>query len=203
MRKVATVFMAGIMAGCASMSENECRVADWRMVGYEDGARGRGGDAIGTHRRACAKANVTPDFSAYEEGRRDGLRQFCHPANGYQIGRGGVRYTGVCPADLEDEFLIAYREGHTIHRLESDVRAAEHDIRRIEKRIEKMEIDLEDAEIELVAEGVSTEERKRLLNDVQRFAHSLGALSNERDKLVHLLSIRRQRLQEQLDKESN
>ena len=28
------------LAGCASMSESECRVADWGRVGYTDGARG-------------------------------------------------------------------------------------------------------------------------------------------------------------------
>lgn len=55
--------------------------------------------------------------SAYERGRETGLREFCRPASGFKFGAGGSRYAGVCPADLEDEFLDAYASGHHLYEL--------------------------------------------------------------------------------------
>jgi len=42
------------LAACASMDRNQCVNADWYAVGLEDGARGRGVERLGEHRRACA-----------------------------------------------------------------------------------------------------------------------------------------------------
>ena len=38
-----TLLALGIMSGCATMNADECRNADWRIVGYEDGLQGAGG----------------------------------------------------------------------------------------------------------------------------------------------------------------
>ena len=49
----------GAIAGCSTMSADECVTADWRTIGYEDGAAGREVSAISRHRKACAKHGVT------------------------------------------------------------------------------------------------------------------------------------------------
>ena len=64
----------GVVSGCSTMSADECVTADWRTIGYEDGAKGREASAISRHRKACAKHGVTANFDAYEEGRHEGLR---------------------------------------------------------------------------------------------------------------------------------
>ncbi|MET0809299.1 MAG: DUF2799 domain-containing protein [Pseudoxanthomonas sp.] len=79
------------LSGCATMNKDECLTVDWRTVGYEDGVAGRSGDRIAQHRKACAKHGVAPDLDAYQSGRDQGLREYCQPDNGYQLGaRGGT-----------------------------------------------------------------------------------------------------------------
>ena len=77
MRKaaIAAMCLALGIAGCASMSKNECVMVDWRTIGYEDGVAGRAGDQIGRYRKACADHGVAPDLGAYQAGRAEGLRE--------------------------------------------------------------------------------------------------------------------------------
>ncbi|MFU8822501.1 MAG: DUF2799 domain-containing protein [Gammaproteobacteria bacterium] len=55
------------LAGCASISEDECRAIDWRTVGYEDGATGQGVERLSSRRQACARHGVVPDLDAYPD----------------------------------------------------------------------------------------------------------------------------------------
>ncbi|HNR23202.1 MAG TPA: DUF2799 domain-containing protein [Steroidobacteraceae bacterium] len=73
------------------MSGNECRTVDWRTIGYEDGVAGHSGDRVAQHRRACAKHGVTPDLAQYQDGRSEGLREYCQPSNGFRVGAGRGR----------------------------------------------------------------------------------------------------------------
>ena len=56
-----TLLALGILSGCATMSQDECRMADWYSVGFEDGVRGAGADNIGKHREACAEHGIAAD----------------------------------------------------------------------------------------------------------------------------------------------
>src|SRR5215470_12711004 len=92
-------------SGCASMSKDECLAMD---------------------RKACAKYGVRSDLDLYQAGRAQGLREYCKPANGYRLGSNGASYDGVCPADLERDFLSAYDAGQQFYTLQarvSDARA--------------------------------------------------------------------------------
>ncbi len=192
----------GALAGCASMSAEECMTADWYTIGYEDGARGQTADAIGRHRKACAKSGITADFRSYEEGRSQGVRQYCKPNKGYDLGRRGNAYNGVCPADLEDEFLIAYNEGRELFALENDVRTIERDLRRVENQIADAEDDLKGIEKQLISPDANTEDRVRLLGDAKDLAGEIGELENHRDHLIYELGASKERLQEYLSARS-
>ena len=66
-RKSGAILLAIILtglSGCATMSGDECMTSDWSAIGYEDGARGYTTDRLASHRKACAKHGVTPDFAA-------------------------------------------------------------------------------------------------------------------------------------------
>ena len=76
----------GSLSGCATMSSDECMASDWSAIGYEDGSRGFATNRFGQHRKACAKHGVTPDFSAYQNGRDQGLVEFCQPHRGFSVG---------------------------------------------------------------------------------------------------------------------
>ena len=111
----------GLSSCATTLSKNECLAMDWRTIGYEDGAHGYPGSRIGVHRKACGEYGVTPDFDAYQKGRNEGLLEFCTAANGYRVGASGGQYGGVCPAEREEDFLMAWSEGHEVHVLRSRV----------------------------------------------------------------------------------
>ncbi len=196
------IFAFVVMSGCASMSAQECQTADWHTIGYEDGARGLSADAIGRHRKACAKSGITANFGAYEEGRQQGVRQYCRPANGYQMGRKGGNYNGVCPLDMEDEFVIAFNEGRELYDLENNVRTVERDLRRVEKQIDDAEDELKGIERALISPESNTEDRVRLLGEAKELAGEVGELENQRDHLIYELGASKERLQEYLSARS-
>ena len=117
------------LGGCASMSKSECVYADWRAIGYEDGANGYPASAVSSRRQACAKAGVTPDMNEYLAGRDRGLEEYCTPANGFSTGESGGAYNGVCGKHDETAFLDHYRAGARLYTLRDRVRSAGYALR--------------------------------------------------------------------------
>jgi len=124
-----------LLAGCASMDKDECRTADWRAVGLEDGVKGRALDHLGEHRKACAKHGVTPDTDRYIAGRTEGLATYCTPDNGYRVGRTGETYRGVCPELSIPAIVAAYNRGRELHALHSRQSAVEREIASIKESL--------------------------------------------------------------------
>lgn len=120
--------MALVLAGCASLSEDECRTADWAAIGYADGAAGRPGSRLADHREACAEYGIAPVLESYLVGRNKGLLEYCRPARGYAEGLDGRTYRGVCPSHLEEDVVAAHRVGREIHRLEEEADDLEEEI---------------------------------------------------------------------------
>lgn len=98
------------LAGCAAMSEAECRSGDWYGVGERDGRAGRG-SRLGDYAEACEKAGVLPDTAEYANGRERGLRAYCTPENGYRAGVEGQSYQNVCAPEVQAAFLREYERG--------------------------------------------------------------------------------------------
>lgn len=124
-----------LLLGCASVSEEECRVGDWRGIGFSDGAAGRSPDYIDNHRKACAKVGVAPDLAAWQAGRSQGLKQYCSPQNAYETGRKGQEIGPYCSAaqvssmQKAHEFGLKYNElGHEIALMEAEYRDLRRDL---------------------------------------------------------------------------
>lgn len=156
-----------LLTSCASLSPEECLAADWRAIGYEDGLVGSAG-RLAAHRKACAKVSVTPDLDEYERGRTEGVRRFCIPTNGFEAGRQGRQYEGVCPSDLESAFLEAFEDGRALYALEQIVDDIEDRIDDIERDIEQDEDAIRDLERELVDNPGDANNRQRLVDDIRR-----------------------------------
>ena len=187
MRELSACCVAGLLlviSGCASMTLEECLNADWRTVGFEDGAQGREAHAIGRHRKACAKAGVTPDLNAYQAGRRQGLEKFCRPPNGYQLGRQGIEYRGVCPSTSEAAFLDAYNEGLEMHRLEQAFNTVSAAIGDIDERIEDAEERISKKEDLLDGDDLDSDERKKLRAEIRELSATVRELKDDRKVLV-------------------
>ena len=167
------------MSGCATMSKDECRAADWYTIGFEDGARGSDADRIGQHREACAKHGVTPDLERYQSGRDAGLDGFCQPSRAYRLGASGGYYNGVCKPELEADFLPAYRDGHRLYQLQRKVNAADSAIRSRHAQIEDNKQLLIDKEMLVIADETSKENRILLLKEIWDLGKLQGELENE------------------------
>ena len=153
------VLLALIMSGCATMSSEECAMSDWSAVGFEDGAQGYTTERFSSRRKACAKHGIAADFQAYQEGRDEGLVQFCQPSRGYNLGVSGGQYNGVCDVALEEEFLDGYRIGHQLYTLRSNVSNANSRIASKERELDRIEKEMRAKEAAVIADDTTTEDR--------------------------------------------
>lgn len=182
---LAAVSLVALSACAGGLSKEECLTADWKAIGYEDGARGAHASAVGSHRQACAKkAGVTPNMAAYLEGREIGLAQYCTPSNGFRVGASGAAYNGVCFESGEAAFKAQYWNGAHLYKLRSVVRSAENALRAAHQDIDALTYDMETAEAALIAADTTIEERILLVADLKRMADERAALENAIPDLI-------------------
>ncbi len=172
------------LSGCASMSADECAMSDWRTIGFEDGAQGYTADRLGNHRKACAKHGVAPDFDAYQAGRSEGLREYCLPSRGFNIGADGGRYNGVCPGDMEPDFVDAFNAGHQLYNLKASVSSANYQIAAKRAELEHAEARITEAELALIARETTTEDRILLLAELKDLSERTGQLEAQIVELI-------------------
>ncbi len=196
MRRLVPVWISVFaLSGCASLDKYECLNADWRTLGYQDGARGKVADVIGNYRKDCAKHGVAPDLDAYTAGREEGLLEYCREANGFRIGYGGKIYQGVCPQDLEYAFKVGYRDGRELYELNAAVRSAEREIKNRQTSLEELREELAAAEAELISDGVTTKRRAELLQKTRDLATEIGATQSDIGGLETDLAVKRSKLE--------
>jgi Protein of unknown function (DUF2799) len=173
--------------GCATMDKDECLVADWRLIGFQDGAQGKSAAAVGNYREDCAGYRVVPDLDAYQAGRREGLLQYCVPANGFRLGDSGRAYNAVCPAGTERAFRAAYNTGRDIYLARSQVNGTASQIDRKLRAIQSLEADRQDKLTEMIRQGVTSEQRVLLLYDITTIEKDIHAANHDISALERAL----------------
>jgi hypothetical protein len=182
------------LAGCAGLSEQECTVSDWRTIGFEDGAAGRPVSAIGNYRQACSKYGVTPNLDSYRSGHEEGAREFCRPGKGFEFGRAGGRYAGICPADLEPDFLAAYNQGHHLYELESTLRSTTQQIAYDKNELNKLKKATITNAAAIVSDDTPVSDRAALLTETAENAKRQGELEKEINSLEATRALQEQEL---------
>lgn len=164
--KIASLALLAIsMLGCASMSEKECRHADWRERGVADGHQGARSDQIADHIQACAKAGIAPDESRWREGWSQGIARFCRPERAWQLGLDGSFYNGACAGQAQgDDFERNYLNGKRLHELSG--------------RIDRVLVDQKRVAREL-ADAKTDEDRKKLRRQLSELDNDLMRLRNQ------------------------
>lgn len=150
------------LGSCATMSEEQCLAGDWAGQGYSDGLSGLTMSRLDDHAEACAKHGVTPDASTYAAGRRQGLLQYCTVDKGFEVGRTGAGYAGVCPPDLEGDFLYAYRDGQVVHAAEQALSEARSRVDSLGARLEELDEKIIAKQAEARAEGLTEAQREEI-----------------------------------------
>lgn len=126
------------LAGCATLSKDQCLMGDWYDIGIQDGAAGYAPESrLAQHSEACAEFRVRPDRGAYQAGWDRGIGEYCTPDRGFQEGRRGASYAHVCPSPLEWAFLEGYRNGQQLYRQEQRLREMEAELERKKKESRK------------------------------------------------------------------
>jgi hypothetical protein len=126
-----------LVAGCASISKQECLVGDWQSVGFKDGNNGQPTARLGSHIEECGKHGVSIDRATYMKGYNEGLQAFCTFDRGLQFGRSGGYYQDVCPANLAVEFRRGYTMGSQIKKVEDQISTIENEISMLEEALVK------------------------------------------------------------------
>ncbi len=183
--RAAALLAIVLTGGCSSgLSKNECLIADWHMIGYEDGLHGFPADRIGVHRVACAKFQVTPNLAAYTEGRERGLVEFCQPRNGFRVGLNGWSYANVCSAASEPAFVEGYRYGREIHDARAELRDTQVRLRRARDGLAQSDAAVQAIAVELVLPDVPTSRRVFLAQELVRLTEERTELQARINRLT-------------------
>ena len=124
-----------LLSGCSTLSEQECRFADWYRLGIRDGQQGEQGYLLDEHRESCARYAIRPDENRYLAGREAGLREYCQMGNAFRTGLNGEEYKGVCPLDADAAFrrnnasaLEVYNSKKKIEDIDRQLSRKEHEL---------------------------------------------------------------------------
>jgi hypothetical protein len=173
--------MLGLLAaGCATLSEEECVVGDWRQIGFTDGAAGKPADILRNHGKACAKYNVGTDYELWRAGYEAGLDIFCTPESAFAVGARGESYGGVCSGDRADSFQMAYADGRLLHDAISDAHYERDRVRDAENQVDELRDDRDEARRRSEDNTLTEAERRAALREVSRIN---DALDDEKDDL--------------------
>jgi hypothetical protein len=186
MRWLAILLACLAVGSCSGMDAAECRTADWRAIGFEDGVQGRSPAYFGTRRKDCAEHGVAASFDAYTVGRAEGLAQFCRPLNGYHLGTQGYEYSGICPSEQEAAFVAAHADGFGLYQRHTTLNSIRQRLDHSRRREQTVEQLLANKTVRVIGPGLAADERASLAADLKRLAeekaelrHSIAQLERE------------------------
>jgi len=170
--------------GCAGMSQQACLSSDWRTVGFEDGTQGRSEGNIANYQRQCAEHGVQPNLDAYREGHAQGVEVYCRAGNGFEAGHSGAVYQGVCPKNLEPEFLANYNSGRRLYEFESAVRNIDAQIASNNYEQERIRGELTSIAAAMISKDTKPEDRVLMVSRSAELGRRYGELTNATQSLT-------------------
>ena len=183
-----------LLQGCATLDKDECQLADWRLIGYQDGVAGKSAAVIGEYREDCAKHAVVPDLNAYRAGHQEGLQQYCTASNGYRLGNAGRGFTAVCPTTLEGDFREAYNAGRKLYLARSAVNTTHSHIKQRKRTLTSLEDDRAQKLAALIADDLKTDQRVMIVYELNELQQEMNSVEDELVDLEHDLAKQQTRL---------
>ncbi|MEE4135308.1 MAG: DUF2799 domain-containing protein [Desulforhopalus sp.] len=121
-----------LIAGCATIAEDQCATTDWYLLGSEDGRKGFSGDRLNRHYAACARVQVIPDGNAWETGRQIGLVEYCRLPNAVEQGLMRHSYQGVC---TDPRFARVYNAARALGETRQEIESIDRELERGEREL--------------------------------------------------------------------
>ena len=190
----ALMILLALLPGCATLDKDECMLADWRLIGYQDGVAGKSAAVVGEYREDCAKHAVVPDLDTYRAGREEGLQQYCKADNGYRLGNAGRGLSTVCPRQLEGEFRNAYQAGRELYLARSAVSNTRTRLNNLKQTLSDLEDNRARKLAALIADGLKTDQRVMILYDINELQQEMSGVEAEIVELEHELEDQQARL---------
>jgi hypothetical protein len=81
-----------ILVSCSTLSEKECKSADWSTLGHSDGSKGYKLSRLNKHNKACSEYGIQVNATAYKDGYKSGLKSYCEIDRALQLGLDGKSY---------------------------------------------------------------------------------------------------------------
>ena len=150
------------LAGCATMSPEECRFANWSDVGLRDGIEGQPLALLNARISDCTEAGVHVDGNAYLKGRESGLKTYCRLENAVAVGLNGGHYEGVCPAQIDAEFRRRFELGHNVFAAHAEVARIDSRMQSLEQRLRRLDHD----EDKRLRDANKDDDRRRIRRDI-------------------------------------
>ncbi|MFB2862358.1 DUF2799 domain-containing protein [Aeromonas sp. MdU4] len=135
--KILLLTLPLLLAGCSSLSEDECRTMSWYNLGYQDGEQGKTRDQARDYVSTCGEYGLRVDEAEWKRGYDKGLELYCIPELAYGKGKAGQEYLGVCPNDAS--FLKQYQRGYEEYKLATRLREIRDELDRTEREIDELE----------------------------------------------------------------
>lgn len=153
------------LAGCASMSESECRVADWGRVGYTDGVRGDSESRVAAYPRIAARSASPPMRRPTATVGMLALCSSAPPINGWQQGqRGHSGKLASCQGQAGYALFAQYFDaGMQVYRTREDMERNNREVHRLQKRLE---------------ESTKDDEKRKLRDELRDLDHQQFHLRN-------------------------
>jgi len=188
------VVVSVLAQGCATLDKDECMLADWRLIGYQDGVAGKSASRVGEYREDCAKHAIIPDLDAYRAGRQQGLQEYCTASNGYRLGNAGHGFTAVCPGALEGNFRDGYNAGRELYLARSSVNKTHSHIRQRKQALSNLEDNRTQKLSDLVADGLKSDQRVMILYELSELQQEMNDVEEEIVDLEYELADQQARL---------
>lgn len=173
MARVAVIaLLPGLLVSCATLSPEECRLADWAQIGLTDAAQGHERSRLAAHRESCAETGVAPATQAYLQGYELGLPDYCTAQTGFGLAARGRGRPAQCADERFPDFERGYRRGSGKYQLLQRIETLTQESRDLEQESQGLDQALQDNARALADPGLDPAQRRRL----QQTRESLQAL---------------------------
>lgn len=133
-----------VLAGCSTLSKEQCQSGDWYQIGVVDGRNGKSSAILAEHEKACARYKIGVDAITWQRGRSEGLKDYCTPVSGFANGSAGKSYENVCTGRAGADFLTAYGLGTDVYQARSEARELADEARRAENEEDRIADEIRD-----------------------------------------------------------
>ncbi|MDA7949069.1 MAG: DUF2799 domain-containing protein [Hyphomicrobiaceae bacterium] len=170
------IILALGLAGCATLSTDECSTGDWQKIGKQDGNDGRTPDRFIHHAKACKLDRSDASRALYASGRQEGLKSYCTTVRGYREGALGQAYANVCAGSSAADFMKGYQLGQRVFQTESKSSTTLDSYHTVTRKLLRAETEGERAQL--------LKEQARLEAENARLKQEIQALRTQADAMV-------------------